>query len=116
MFSPFMPIKAFKSSWFVTCLWLFAFFAPLVASAQGMVYLYVKTGTADVRLYPNATSDVVGTLPAGVTVIVSESRDGWYRVRLPKAETEIAARYGWIPADLIMPFIRFSDVEPCLCA
>jgi len=94
-------IRHIKFSRLAACGLLLACLVPFVASAQENLSLVVTAGTAEVRLFPNPTSDVVGTLRAGVTVPVFESRPGWYQVRLPKGENERAARYGWIPAELV---------------
>jgi hypothetical protein len=85
------------------CAVLFACVVSTVAFAQdvGGTQLIVRIGPAGVHLDPNVSSILVGTLAVGARVPASEVRNGWYRVRMPKAEGDRAAVYGWIPADMM---------------
>ncbi|HNP63357.1 MAG TPA: SH3 domain-containing protein [Woeseiaceae bacterium] len=68
-------------------------FAPLAALADSVVPIDKVENSVNVRLSPDATSEVVGKLSQGSSAELIESIDGWHEIRLEGGAT------GFISAD-----------------
>ncbi len=69
--------------------------------------VFVTTTDVNLRSGPTTASDVLGVLPAGTLVLVSDRFDGWLsgEVRVSSGDENVV-RYGWVKRDYL---VRRSD-------
>ena len=91
--------------------------SPAEAQVAPGAWLSVRSGPAYIQLDPRPDGGVVAELTQATLVQASQFRDGWYYVRLPKRESELADRWGWIVATSVLPSappqpVRMANVAP----